>query len=63
MRYGVWCRVSGGMTGTREAWLKSEGVLCVYETFEAAAAEAKKWNDAPRYNSVATFRYTAKEME
>ena len=26
MRYGVWCQVSGGITGYRYGWLKRGGV-------------------------------------
>src|SRR5262245_57457514 len=41
-KYGVWCTVSGGVTGFREAWMKSDGKIKVFSTHQAAQAEADK---------------------
>jgi hypothetical protein len=42
MGYFVMCRVSGGVTGTREALLKENGVVVRFETREAAQAEVNR---------------------
>jgi len=46
--WGVWCEVWGGVTGSREAWLKSNGARATFATREEAEAEAaglmaKQW--------------------
>lgn len=61
MTFRIWCRVSGGVTGTREAWLKSDGVVKEFATREAAQAEADKLN-RPQPYSTASFRYTVEEV-
>lgn len=38
----VMCRVSGGVTGTRESLLKSNGTVKTFASREDAAAEAKR---------------------
>ena len=62
MQYIVMCRVSGGVTGTREAQLKENGVPKFFETKEAAQAKAdhlmKQMNHA---YSVADFKYWVEE--
>jgi hypothetical protein len=41
--YGVWCVVSGGVTGRREAWLKGkEGRAALFDDETAAQAEAAR---------------------
>ena len=54
----VMCRVSGGVTGMREAVLKANGVEQTFETRETAQAKATELN-AKMNNafSVADFRY------
>lgn len=62
MNYVVMCRVSGGITGTREAILKRDGVPQYFATREAAQTEATRLND--RMNnpySHADFRYWVEE--
>ncbi len=45
MRWIVMCRVSGGVTGTRQAPLKGrDGDVRDFETREAAADEARRLN-------------------
>lgn len=56
MTYIVMCRVSGGVTGTREAPLKQNGQTQVFQTWEEATAEAAKLN-RPRPYATADFRY------
>ena len=36
----VRCRVSGGLTGTRESWLKSNGETMVFPDYDSAEAKA-----------------------
>lgn len=62
MKYGVWCEVFGGVTGSREAWLKSNGELMKFATFEEAQAEARRCQSVDRRFSTANFRYTAREL-
>jgi hypothetical protein len=57
----VMCRVSGGVTGTREAQLKANGVPQFFPTREAAQAEADKLNSTPRPYATASFRYWVEE--
>lgn len=42
--WGVWCRVSGGITGNREAWLKDGGNAAVLLAESEARAEARRLN-------------------
>ena len=64
MNYIVMCRVSGGVTGTREAPLKQKnGEIRYFDTLEEAQAEAKRLmqpKDSDRYRT-ADFRYWAEE--
>lgn len=53
----VMCRVSGGLTGTREAPLKSNGVVRYFQTEADAQAEADRLNALPREHSIASYRY------
>lgn len=54
----IMCRVSGGVTGTREAALKGrDGGVKYFESQEAAQAEASSLNSQPRPYSTASFRY------
>lgn len=61
-KWGVWCRVSGGVTGTREAWAKENGKTLLFDTEDEAKALATKWqasaDDAKKY-ATASFRYAA----
>ena len=56
-KYGVWCVVSGGVTGHREAWLKVDGKIWegTKEEAEAKAKSCQSWN----FRSKANFQYTA----
>jgi len=53
----IMCRVSGGVTGTREAPLKKNGVVETFDTREAAEAVAKELNRRPHQFSTAYFKY------
>lgn len=62
--FAVWCRVSGGVTGTREAWLKSNGTLVLFDTRAEAEAEASRLNKQMNHpHSTADFRYTARQYD
>ena len=63
-RYGVWCRVTGGVTGTREAWLRgADGDYTLWDNRSDAEAEAARLNKSMNSNphSLASFRYRAEE--
>lgn len=58
MLYVVRCRVSGGVTGTREGTLKGkDGKIVVFETREEAAAEAQLQLDSLSPHVKAKFEY------
>jgi hypothetical protein len=59
----VRCRVSGGVTGTREAVLKANDVVLRFATREAAAAKAREMDQKTNGNPhrVADFRYWPEE--
>lgn len=62
MAWIVRCRVSGGVTGTRESVLESEGEVLRFPDGASAAAEAADMREkmnGPR--SRATFEYWATE--
>jgi hypothetical protein len=55
----VMCRVSGGVSGTREAPLKADGRVRYFDTEAEAAAEAQRLNRQMNGNPYRTadFRY------
>lgn len=60
--YGIWCVVSGGRTGTREAWHKRGDSIAMWADPAKAQAEADRLNARMNHSlSVATFHYTVKE--
>jgi hypothetical protein len=62
-QFGIWCEVSGGVTGYRCAWLKSDGEIQTFETREAAEVEAARLMKATNGNPhrVASFSYSVRE--
>jgi len=62
-KFRIWCRVSGGLTGTREAWLKKRNGK-IYETKNRTTAqkEASRLNKTMGKNSMASFRYSVEEI-
>jgi hypothetical protein len=60
-RFGVWCAVSGGVTGERHAWFKIHGIEWEGTEGEAnaKAKEAQRLTD--RVPHSCTFRYTVRE--
>lgn len=63
MTYGVWCKVSGGVTGTREAWLKNaDRKIKSFATYEEAQAEAARLMANVSCYSRATFSYMARRL-
>ena len=59
--FGVWCTVSGGVTGSREAWLKEEGQIWYGRKAEAE----KKATDLMAMmgkHSAASFSYRAASL-
>jgi len=56
--YVVRCRVSGGVTGTRESLLKKNGEVQKFASFEEAEAEAKSLRNSMNHEfSRAIFEY------
>jgi hypothetical protein len=62
--YGIWCEVSGGVTGYRAAWMKCDGKRLEFATREEAEKEARTQRTAMMHrNSIANFSYTARELD
>lgn len=61
-RYRIWAQVSGGVTGSRAAWLKSGGKIMEFATREAAQREADHLNETMgKDGGRARFSYTVSE--
>lgn len=58
-KWGVYCTVRGGVTGGRQAWLKSDDEVVEYGTREEAEAEAARLRSSMGRNSATRFTYTA----
>jgi hypothetical protein len=64
MKYNIHCRVSGGVMGTRESLLKSNGEIVVFDTKAVAEIEAARLNSAMNVPFAATnFHYKAVPCE
>lgn len=65
MLYQIMCRVSGGVTGTRQSWLKhSSGQTMQFRSKEKAEEMAEKCRNRPRLkHSPAEFEYTVVQMK
>lgn len=63
--WGVWCGVSGGVTGRREGWLKADGKHVEFPTRDAAETEARRLlgRDGTRYGGGASFTYQARPYD
>lgn len=63
--FRIMCRVSGGVTGTREGLLMSKGIVRDFETKAEAEAEARRFNEQMNGNPhrVADFRYWVVEAK
>ena len=61
--FGIWCEVSGGVTGHRAAWLKRDGRVQLFADRGAAARMASDLmaRTAGPY-ATASFRYTVREF-
>jgi hypothetical protein len=64
-KYGVWAEVSGGITGSRQGWLKSQGSRKVFDTLFEAQQEADELNRIMNdmHKPTVRFRYTAKQID
>ncbi|MCX7177959.1 MAG: hypothetical protein NTX56_04045 [Proteobacteria bacterium] len=62
--YGIWCEVSGGVTGYRCAWSKSNNEIEKFETLEAARAEAARRMEKTNGNPYrkADFSYSPRPL-
>jgi hypothetical protein len=61
MKYVIKCRVSGGVTGTRESTVKLNGEVRTFDTMEEAEAEVAQLKEEMYKHSVACFQYWAEE--
>lgn len=60
--FKVLCRVTGGVTGTRESFLKSNGKVKTFATREEAQAEATRLNRLTAHTAAPVFfSYTVHE--
>ena len=59
--HGIWCEVSGGLTGTRMAWMKDEAGNQWTGTKDEAETKAAELMAKPR-GGMASYRYTALEL-
>lgn len=62
LKYGIWCQVWGGVTGTRSSWMKHDGQRYETTNFEEAATLAKQLIKDRLNNPRATFLYTPMEI-
>lgn len=62
--FGIWCEVSGGVTGYRCAWLKQDDAVAHFRTLEDAQRQARYLTAKAMANAhrKADFSYTAREM-
>lgn len=60
--YIIHCRVSGGVTGTRESYMKEDDKLKLFETLEDCEAECERLNRTMGQHSPASFSYSPKEQ-
>jgi hypothetical protein len=63
-KFGIWATVTGGVTGSRAAWLKRDDERVEFETRAEAEQEADRLNNEMNNTySRAYFRYYAKELD
>jgi len=65
-RYGIWCEVWGGVTGSRSSWAKGPaGEVLEFASQEEAVveAEARMARTQGDVRRTANFAYTAAELE
>lgn len=64
MEYGVWCEVWGGVTGSRQSWMKEDGVIQRFADKDEAQKVADDLNRSFGQNPhrVANFRYSVREL-
>ena len=60
--FGVWCTVSGGVTGSRESWMKENGEIKTFPSETDAETEAAKWKAERKGSGFVSFGYYAREM-
>jgi len=63
MRYGIWCAVSGGVSGHREAWLKEGEQRVECDTYEQAFFTAKDLQERKKDHPYAVFAYVPRPLE
>ncbi len=62
-QFGIWCEVWGGVTGSREAWMKRDGKVHAFLDEQEAIDEAARLNkDRNHSNAKAYFHYEAREV-
>lgn len=63
MSYVILCTVSGGVTGTRSGYLKSDGETRHFESLDQADDEASRLNREMNGSNRASFNYIAMTSE
>ncbi len=61
--YRIMASVSGGVTGSRSAWLKSNGVIREFESLEDAQKVARELQATTKGRPGVVFHYEAMEHE
>lgn len=61
-KWGVWCQVSGGVTGTRQGWLKAGGEPMLFNSKESAEHCASVEQAKPKGGKT-TYRYIVRAWE
>ena len=56
--FSIWCKVSGGITGTREAPLKENGEVFLTDDYDEAIIKAANLNEKMNRDSAVNFQYT-----
>lgn len=59
--YGIWCEVWGGVTGSREGWMRDDQGILEFEDEEIAALAAAAAQEGRSKSPTANFRYTVRE--
>ena len=65
-KYGIWCRVSGEVTGSRQAWLKEKGKIWTTTNKKIATNRVNKYNkemNKGRKLTGAKFNFSVAEYE
>lgn len=63
VKWGIWCAMSGGMTGSAQAWMKEDGELWLGSEEEAGVKAREAMKNSDTHGGPARFTYTAMEFD